>query len=328
MDPNGQLLTPDQAIAAVRSTAKQRTTFQILRELPANAGTRRIAEQSLQDAMAGHIRLFGDGILTDVLARGAFLIAEIDSRTNNLAALHLVSAKRNSRPACLSYPSEFGVKIEDAAKLVQATADFTRVLLSTPSSDDASLEDRFLGGAFPEYDNPWEGGYFTIPRSLVRIGADQRERGELAALYGGSTFWLYRYALSLPAYAANPLTARQAADQKHKALEAQFLRNDVKGPDFLYAPQYSKSVGEVRERIDLLRRLDEFLEETLKKDAVTDVVEANESTATIPLQVEGVRRGGDTFFVSTASGIVIYWERLTTGAFAVKDVSEVEAEQP
>jgi hypothetical protein len=75
-----------------------------------------------------------------------------------------------------------------------------------------------------------------------------------------------------------------------------------------------------------LRQLDEFLEETLKKHAANDVIEANQSIATIVLRVEAVTSGGETFFATTASGVVIYWQRLATGVSAVKQISQVEAE--
>ena len=329
MNPDGQRLTPQQAIVAARSKGKHGSSFQIVRELTADAGTRRIAEQSLQDAQTRHVRLYGDGILVDVLANGGFLVAEIDPGTDNLVALHLVSTGRLGRPARFAYPSESGVKFEEAAKIIHDTADFTETLLSTPPSEAASLESRFSGGAFPEYDETWDSSYFAIPHSVLRIKAEPSEYRELAALYGSCVFWPYRYALSLPAYAANPLTARQAAAEKQDALQAQFLRIDNKRPGFLYAPEYLRTEEDLAERIDWLRRLNRFCEETLKRDAAApDVLESIKAVASIPIQVEAVTRGGDTFFATTASGVAIYWQRLATGAFAVKKVSEVEAEHP
>jgi hypothetical protein len=300
-----------------------------LRELRTNASTRRIGEQSLKEARDRHIKPYGNGILSDVLINGGFLVAETEPATNNLVGLHLVSVGRRGRPVSFPYRSEFGVRFDEAAKMVQDTADFVGALLSTPPSRATSLESRFFGGRFPEYDEPWLYSYFAIPRSVLKIKADPTEYRELAALYGGYLFWPYRYALSDSAYAANPSKALQAAAHKLDDLARQFLRNNNKSPDFEYDLQNISTQDQVRERIDWLRRLDELYEETLKKDAAAPaLVEANKSIATIPWGLEAVTRGSETFFATTASGVVVYWQRLPTGALVVKEISEAEAEHP
>jgi hypothetical protein len=127
------------------------------------------------------------------------------------------------------------------------------------------------------------------------------------------------------------LAALRAAVREQDDLAAQFMRNNNKSPDFRYEVQNAQIVStheQLRERIGWLRRLNDFLEENLKKDTAADVAAANKTIATITWEVEAVTKGSDTFFATTASGVVVYWQRLPTGGFAVKDVSGVDAEEP
>jgi hypothetical protein len=331
MNPIGQGLTPDQAIAALRSVAKPGNSLQILRALAANASTRRVGEQSLREARERHIKLYGNGILADVLINGGFLVAEVEPATRSLVGLHLVSVGRHGRRAIFPYRVNSDVRFDEAAKLVQDTTDFAEVLLSTPASEATSLESRFYGGTFPEYDKPEDGGAFAIPRIVLKAKARQQDYHEWTALAGGFILWMFQYAMSLPTYAANPLAALRAAVKEQDALAAQFMRDNKKSPDFRYEVQSPQLVGtgeEARERIDWLRRLNDFLEENLKKHTAADVVAANKTIATITWEVEAITKGGDTFFATMASGVVVYWQRLPTGGFAVKDISGVDAEGP
>lgn len=317
---HGQRLTPQEAIDAARRNAqKPGSLFTVLREIVANADTRRIGDQALAEAQARKIKLYGNRVLPDLLRSGGFLVAEAEPGTNNVVALHLVSLGPEGAPEDAPEPCEGVVKLADAEELVKDTAEFAELLYSTPSSEASSLESRFYRGSFPECGQSEECTLFAIPRSLLKLGAGQSEYREVAALSGGLAIWQFRYAVSMPVFAASPLAATQATEGPI----AEFLRNNHMDPEFDFDLENIRTKQQLRERIDLLRRLDRFLEEALKNEGNPTLVKANLSVAAIPLGVGANTENGQVLYsTDTASGIVIYWRRLPAGGFAVILISE------
>ena len=319
MAQHSERLTPQQAIDAARRNSKAGSSFTVLREIVADAETRRIGDQALEEARAHHIELFKNGILADLLRSGGFLLAETEPRTDSVIAMHLVSLGPDGVPTDRFDGCDGVVKLADAKELVKDTTEFTEALYSTPPSDASSLESRFYGGSFPECGQSEECTPFAVPRSLLKLGADHNEYREAAALLGGLASWPFRYAVSMPAFAASPLVATQAAEGPI----AEFLRNNHMDPDFNFELQNIRNEKQLRQRIDLLRRLDNFLEETLRKEADLALVKANVSVATVPLGIVAGTQNGQMIYQSgTASLMVIYWQRLPTGGFAVHLIAE------
>ncbi len=324
---HGERLTPQQAIAAARRNAKPNSSFTVLREILANDDTRRIGDQALKQARAHKVDLYGNGILVEFLRSGGFLLAETEPLTDNMIALHLVSLGFDGVPTDLPMGCEGVVKLTDAQALVENTTEFVEQLYSTPASEASSLESRFFGGSFPECD-PEECTLFAIPRSFLNLGADQSECREVAVLYGSQVLLMIRYAASMSTFSADPVAATQAAADKMGKLQAKFLRDNHMDPHFDPDPEKIRSVEQLRKYIDLLRRLNKFMEEGLKNEAEPALVRANISVAAIPLGVylgDPFSRGDTTQFGSgTASMLVIYWQRLPTAGFAVKFISEAD----
>lgn len=317
-----QRLTLQEAIAAAQRNAKPGSSFTALREIVANADTRRVGDQALKEAQDHHIELYQDGVLTDLLRSGGFLLAETDPQTDNVVALHLVSLGSDGVPKDVYYGRP-GVKLSDAQELAQDTTEFIERLYSTLPSEALSLEDKFYGGRFPECSPSEECAPFAVPHSLLKLGADPSEVQEVVALYGGLELSAFQYAVSMPTFAASPLAAMRAAGEEWDALEAEFLRNNHIDPKYDFDPENIRSKGQLRERIDMLRRLDQFLEDALKREATPALVKANIGVATIPLGIVGNTEGGHVLYNSgTASLFVIYWQRLATGGFAVRLISE------
>lgn len=320
---DGQRLTPQEAIDAARHNSKAGSSFRVLREIVANAVTLRIGDLALEEARTHQTELYENGILADLLRSGGFLIAEYDPRTTDVVALHVTSVGSDGAPKDAFYPCDGVVKLADAEELVRDTTEFTEELYSTPPSDASSLESRFYGGSFPECGQSQECTMFAVPHSLLELGADQNEYREAAALYGGFNLLGFRYAVSMPAFAANPLVATRAAAEKWDELKAEFLRNNHMDPDFDFDLENIRTKEQLRERVDVLRRLDKFLEEALGNQADPALVKANISVALIPLGgiVVNTRNGRVIYQSGTASLIVIYWRRLPTGGFAVHLIS-------
>jgi hypothetical protein len=323
MAQHSQRLTTQEAIDAARRNSKAGSSFTVLRAIVANADTRRIGDQALEYARARQIELYEHGILADLLSSGGFLLAESEPRTNNLIGLHLVSLAPEGVPKDVFFGCHGALKLADARDLVNDTAEFTEKLYSTPPSEAASLENRFFGGSFPECGESQECTLFAVPRSLLKLGAGQNENREAVALYGGLGIWQFRYAVSMPAFAASPLVAAQTASKKWDALKAEFLRNSHMAPDYDFDLENIQSKEQLRERIDVLRRLDKFTEEALRNEANPALVKGNLSVALIPLGVDADTQGGQAIYGSgTASLFGVYWRRLPTGGFAVHLIAE------
>jgi hypothetical protein len=110
MSPQHQNLTPDRAIAAVRSKAsKSGTSFQIVREIQSSAKTQEVAQRSLQEAASRHLSPYGDGIFLNLLKGGGFLILETDPTTGNALSLHLISSGTDRHPVIESHEVEGNV---------------------------------------------------------------------------------------------------------------------------------------------------------------------------------------------------------------------------
>jgi len=78
---------------------------------------------------------------------------------------------------------------------------------------------------------------------------------------------------------------------------------------------------QLQERIELLTRLDRFLEDFLRKEADPAVVRQNLSILTMPLRVD-VDLNQEGQYVSTSPPKSLFlWHRLATGGFAVKEIT-------
>jgi hypothetical protein len=322
MAQQGRRLTSDQAIAAARRNGKPGSAFTVLREILADDDTRRIGNQALEQAQVHKVDLYGNGILVDFLRSGGFLLAETEPQTNNVIALHLVSLGAGGDPTDIPSECHEVVKLTEARDLVKDTTEFVEQLYSTPASGASSLESRFDGGHFPECDLIKDCTFFAIPTSFLKLGADQSECREITVLYDGQILLMIRYAVSMPSFSADPVAATRAAADEIDTLQKEFLRDNHMDPDFNLGPENIRSREQLLERIDLVGRLNKFMEEGLKNDADPALVKANISVAAIPLEVgqEGLFGQDDkTQFVSgTACMLVLYWQRLPTGGFAVK----------
>jgi hypothetical protein len=326
MAQQGQRLTPQKAIAAARRNAlTPGSSFSVLKKIVANDDTRRIGDQALEQARTHKVKLYESGILADLLRSGGFLLAETKPRTNNVIAFHLISLGSDGVPKDSLEPCHGVVKLADAKELVKDTTEFAEALYSTPASEASSLESRFYGGSFPECGPSKECDQFAIPSSLLKLGADQSEYREVVALFGGLQLLGFRYAASMPVFAASPLAATQATEEKWETLQAEFLRSNHMAPDFDFDLENIRSKEQLRERIDVLRRLDKFMEAALMNEANPALVKANITVATICLGVgiyDGLEEGQMLYGSGTASLLVFYWQRLRTGGFAVKIISE------
>jgi hypothetical protein len=314
-------VTAEQAIAAARHNAKPGSSVTILQKIIANADTQRIGDQAVEQAHAHKIEIYENGLLINILRSGGYLLAEIDPRTNNMVATHLVlmeagGAVKDERRECHGV-----VKRADAAELVKDTAELVKRLYSTPSTDESSLASRFYDGNFPK-GNEQPDSLFTIPDFLRKTSASPDEVRETAALFWGYAFWPARYALSMPAYAASPAAAENAAQTQRDAFQAQFFQRNNIDPN-INPIDFDNIQGatQLRERIELLTRLNRFLEDSFRRVADPVVVEANISILTMPVSIDVDLNQADQYVSSSPPKSLFLWHRIATGGFAVKEIT-------
>jgi hypothetical protein len=126
----------------------------------------------------------------------------------------------------------------------------------------------------------------------------------------------------MAAFSASPAAAGDAAEKERDTLKAEFLQSNNMDPninpiDF----DNIQSEKQLQERIELLIRLDRFLEDSLRKKADPAVVGANLSNLTMPLRVD-VDLTQEGQYVSTSPPKLLFlWHRLETGGFAVKEIT-------
>jgi hypothetical protein len=321
MAEDGPHLTAEQAITVARRNAKPGSSFTILWKIIANADTRRIGDQALEQAQAHKNELYENGILVNILRSGGYLLAETNPRTNNMVATHLVLMEAGGAVKDVQTECHGVVKLADAGELVKDTAELVKQMYSTPSTEVSSLASRFYGGNFPEEDQ-FPDSSFAIPNFLRRPGANPSEVGEAAALFWGYVFWAPRYALSMPAFAASPAAAENAAEKKRDTLKAEFLQSNSMDPKInLVDFDNIQNERQIQERIELLTRLDRFLEDSLRKEADPAVVRPNLSILTMPLRVDADLNQEGQYVSTSPPKLLFLWHRLATGGFAVKEIT-------
>jgi hypothetical protein len=314
-------LTAEQAIAAARRNAKPGSSFTILWKIIADADTRRIGDQALEQAQARKIELYENGILVNILRSGGYLLAETNPRTNNMVATHLVLMEAGGAVKDVQTECHGVVELADAGELVKDTAELVKQLYSTPSTEVSSLASRFDGGNFPDADR-FPDSLFISPDSLRKLGFKPNEIREARALFWGYALWATRYALSMPAFSASTAATEDVAEKERDTLKAEFLQSNNMDPNINPIDFGNiQSEKQLQERIELFTRLNRFLENSLRKKADPAVVGANLSVLTMPLSVDVDLNQAGQYVSSSPPKFLFLWRRLATGGFAVKEIT-------
>ena len=313
--------TAEQAISAARLHAKPGSSLTILWKIIAGPDTQRIGAQALAEANADKIELFQNGMLLNMLRSGGYLLAEIDSRMNNVVAMHFVFKEAGGTVKDVPSECHGVVKGADAGELIKNTAELVKQLYSTPSTEESSLVSRFYGGNFPDNDERPD-SLFAIPQFPGKQNAKPNEVRQAAALFWGYGFWAARYALSMPAYAASPAAAENAAEKHRDELKIEFLqRNNIDANINLVDFDDIQNERQLQQRIELLTRLDRFLEDSFRRETDPVVVRANLSILTMPLSVDALLNQAGQYVSSSPPKYLFLWQHVATGGFAVKEIT-------
>jgi hypothetical protein len=329
-------LTPDQAIAAARSYGrshkdsyetkpKGRTSFEIIREIDANAQTREVARQAREAAAALHVKVHEEYLYLDLLERGGYLILQVQVNTGNALMLYLVSTGADGRPAVVPRPlPDDKISGSLTRELITKNAEFVGRLYDTPLSDISKLKSSFEGGSFPEYNNEDAWSFFAAPGVLRKTAADESAVQELAGLMGVCMFWWTRNAVTMPVYAANPMFALKTALDKHEALTKEFARKNNLDPNFVYvldASESSRTPPKLQDLVARYQRLDEFLESAVQPQCATSIFAVNKSLSNIGLYLGlDTSYGKDTYVIMTEPALGVHWKRGSNADWRVSGV--------
>ena len=314
-------LTAEQATAAARRYANPESSLTILWTIIANADTRRTADQAVEQVKAHKLEAYENGRLVNMLWSGGYLLAETDPRTNNVVAMHLVSMESEGNVKDVASKCHGVLKIAEARELVKDTAELVKQMYSTPSTEASSLASRFYDGKFPNA-HRYPDSLFTIPDSLRKPDAKSNEVQEASALFWGYLFWPSRSALSIPAFSANPAAAITSAEKERDMLKAEFLQSNKLDPN-LDPTDFNKvqSGKQLLERIDLLRRLNRFLEDSLSRKADPAAVGANLLVLTMPLSVDVDLNQAGQYVSSSPPKSLFLWHRVASDGFAIEEIT-------
>jgi len=298
--------TLDEAVTEIQSKEPHSgSSFRLIRELHSSATWR-------EDAT-------GEGIFSDLMRSGGFVILEVDDKSDHAISLHLVSRTAKGDAQVESNPVVGEVSATLAQKLINESADLVAGLLSTPI-DASALESKFDRRRFPESHDPDEDeteNLFAVPTSMETVAADHGVIRELAVLLGSINIWPIRYAISTRNFPADAPRAIAAGAEELVSLSRQFQHGEEESFDVLHLFQDLKSVRsaeQLRNRVSTLGQLDNFLEQKLMSPDASMTFAANRSIAALPLKIGFYGPPDGSYAVMTSSGIIVGWKVSSGGA--------------
>lgn len=324
-----QELTEEQAQSLLRTkvAGSAGVEFVTLRKFETTANTRSVAQECLDEAKLKHIKMYGEGVLVNLLRTGGFVVLEFDFKTQLATHVHLVTLDETGTAAIHSEIVEGQLSKSEALALSRLSQSFSSAVLP-PLSPRLNEAWREFGGVAPP---PYAGhndqdGYFAIPARLTKFTTQPDELMEISALHAALELWAIGYAPSLLLFAASPSEALKMAHHEQFRLITKFLEQKKKKPNFVYALLDLNSIDthdKLRERIEWLRELNAFLNQHSSSAALAKFRGANISIAMIPLFMGVTEQQADRVIaVMCASGMISAWTETKTGEIVLMDVSE------
>jgi hypothetical protein len=319
--------TGGQAISALRTRpgAPAGSGYQILRKFqPAVDGVTQ-AKLAIEKTRDEDHEVFLDGALIGLLRDGGYLLVEYDRATDQALALHLVTRGEDGREAIETDKIETPMTVRDVADVVDYTqAYLTKVFTSRTSELIAlvtELDDKLRTNQEPDDDNDFE-----VPREALQFTTTQDVQ-EIRTLRLRLECWSFRYALSLPEYAANPKAALLDGYGERDKLLVDFLAMKGISEEHL---QEELAVGPIngpqqfKDRLAWFRDLNAYLDAHGAPEQSRAMFSLNLAMATVPLQISGSQSGEGviSFCGSTAALFIPCWTRQPDGDLSLTGLAE------
>lgn len=321
-DTPDRMMTEEQAFALLRSAnaSSPDLGFVTVRRLKATASTRRTAEESLKEARSRHLEPYWDGVLTDLMREGGFVILEVNQRYDTARRLHLVTLDEAGKPLVQSKDIEGDISRSDALALLSMSQELSEAFFASPGPHLRELLRKFGGGHLPVVESRDAEKYSTLPESVIGL-ATPGQLQDFNILSTTLLLWPVRQAPALPMYAANSAVAVDLAQKDQENLFKQFCRRKGKRPDFIYDLIDFDSISSRDElvlRLQWLREMNSFLEQNCRFCSDSATYKDNIAISTIPLELGVEKDSGRMYDVMTAPGLLSGWIRTESGEFILK----------
>jgi hypothetical protein len=327
-------MTERQAIAWVRATeyAHVGSEFRVLRKIKASPESQEVAEHALLKSEALHIGLANDGIFLHLLQEGGYSVLEYSSARHQGIGLYLVTRTAEGNPQVFPLALEGKPSLGAVIDATSGSEVFLREFYTTEPSKMGILLDRYLGGKVPTY-NPSTTDYtgeidFSVPVTLAN-GFDSERVKYAGVLSWGLYNWVLRWAISTPAFSANPDLALDEARETILTEVKSFVVSEGHGPDYaltLNDLETIRSEGQLSERIDELARLNAHLEQVLGPQIDPTVFKWNMELSLFPtsvLAVTDAKTGENLLYVASLPDIGTTWRMAKNGSVTLQRVERV-----
>lgn len=324
-------MTEDRALSILRAKGANSpdTGLVVVRKFQPTPSTKRVAQESLENAKAMHIELYGDGVFLDVLREGGMVVLEFDTKSDMATKLHVVTADATGEANVQSEDVGGGLKRDEALTIINRSVCFSEAFFSSPKSQMNELLINFGGPDAAAHGIPDGQGYLAIPEAVKGLTTRPGELLELTGLSNGLALWTIRHALAMPVYAANPIAAVQEANKELSNLVQQFRpkSGEKDGLDFadrLLDLDSIRTHDELEGRLGALRELSSFLDEHSPLPVRSAAYRVNISISLIPRDLAVETDAGRLYGVATAPGLMSGWNYGKSGELVLKGLSVAE----
>ena len=325
-----QPLTEQQALAALRAKSNHTPEdgFEVVSRIRPTQDSRRTAEAAIDVAKSRKLTPYGNGIFLKWMRSGGFVVLECNQKTGMATAVHLVTQDEKGQPVIESEEVEGDVSKSDALMIMRKSEEFMADLLR---SSGPGVEELLRRSAPSILKGPFganEDNLLAVPDAVRRVSTQQEELLDLVSVEAAVSLKLFRYALAMPVYAADPRSALGLAEEQLALRSKRFLSAMPTTPSHLEDLMDLKLIhahAELIERLHWLRGLNSYLDKNypLSLDSETHVV--NSSISMTPLFLSVEKQGEDRLYGSMGlTDLICIWSRTDQGDFVLRGLSAGE----
>ncbi|HUL16707.1 MAG TPA: hypothetical protein VLV88_11970 [Terriglobales bacterium] len=322
------MISEDQALSIVRARSKnaQDVEFVVAARVRPASDAQTFAEQSLAEAQSKHFDLYEKGFFIDLMRAGAYVILEIDKKTDTAKRVQAVTLDTTGQGVVQSKDIHGVLGRDVALAIIHRSADFSEAFFNSPDTQIKDLLIKFGGPGAAVSGIPDGQGYFAVPETVKRLTTGPGEMLELTSLSNGLALWTIRHALVMPLYAANPVAAVRQANSELTNLASEFgAKSGGKGGldfvDQLIDLDSIHTREELTTRLRLLREFSLFLDERSPLPVTSAAYRANILVSTVPLDLVAEHDAVRVYGATTAPGLISIWTRAGDGGLILKGLS-------
>jgi hypothetical protein len=266
---------------------------------------------------------------------GGYVVLEYSQRSERVIQLHFATQEEAGEPQFESWylappdktydsdpnsqASDGNLGKDEALMLIRRNEEFSKAFFTSAPSQLAETMRKFGSSGTPNW-STFGMGCEGSPEWITKLAAPPDEVASYCILVDRAYFWLVRYALTLPVFAANPDEAMSQAEEKMEKLFDEFSQKggvcsgckDPFGLDSIDTPD--KLAAQIRCLTGFNSLLDDHL--SPRTDSLT--YKANLLLMKVPISIELDKEPDGTHFaVMAATMLVTLWSRGENGRFVL-----------